>query len=208
MSASAIEPVTDPSGEVSFTRDSVPYLVRPIRAEDRRALLEAFGHLSEESRYARFLRPVKRLADEDVRYFTDVDHRNHEALVAVAPSGELIGVARYIRVDQTEIAEVAVTIVDEWQQRGVGSEILRCLATRAREVGVKSFVGICLSDNWRMLDVLTALGSHVSTRSTGDGVKEFQVVLPTHATEALTAALGAAARHSGQSRASEQTKEK
>jgi hypothetical protein len=59
-----------------------------------------------------------------------------------------------------------------------------------------------------MLEALTALGSHVSTRSTGDGVKEFQVVLPTHATEALTAALGAAARHSGPGRASEQTKEK
>jgi RimJ/RimL family protein N-acetyltransferase len=208
VSASAIEPTTDSTGEVSFTRDCVPYLVRPIRSQDRRALLEAFGHLSEESRYARFLRPVKHLTDKDVSYFTEVDHRNHEALVALAPSGELIGVARYIRVDQSESAEVAVTIVDEWQQRGVGSQLLRCLANRAREAGVKSFVGICLADNRRMLEVLTALGSHVSTQSVGDGVKEFEVVLPTHATEALTAALGAAARHSDLSQASDQTKEK
>jgi RimJ/RimL family protein N-acetyltransferase len=187
-------------GEVTFTRDRVAYLVRPIRPEDRKALVEAFGHLSATSRYSRFLRPIKRLTAEDARYLTEVDHRNHEALVAIAPGGELIGVARYIRRDDPSQAEVAVTVADEWQQRGVGTELLQDLAGRARQEGITHFVGICLTDNHRILDLVHELGPHAKTRPVGDGTTEFEVVLPTDSQRALGAALSSAARHSPSSR--------
>jgi GNAT superfamily N-acetyltransferase len=184
----------DRSPEVSFTREGVPYVIRPISADDKEALLEAFGHLSEESRYSRFLRPITRLTRHDLRYFTEVDHVDHEALIAVAPSGDLIRVARYIRLDQPETAEVAVTVADEWQQRGIGSQLLRSLASRATDASVGSFVGVCLADNARMLELLRELGSCRATRSVG-GTKEFEVVLPTDAGTNLVAALGTAAGH-------------
>ena len=56
--------------------------VRPIRPEDRDAIRAAFERLGPESRYRRFLSSVERLSDSDLRYLTDVDHSNHEALIA------------------------------------------------------------------------------------------------------------------------------
>jgi GNAT superfamily N-acetyltransferase len=196
MSTAAMDAIPETPHEVSFTRDRVAYLVRPIRAADQAALIQAFGHLSETSRYTRFLRPIKHLTAEEARYFTDVDHRNHEALVAIAPGGELIAVARYIRQEDPEKAEVAVTVADEWQDRGVGSHLLHELAARARESGITAFVGICLVENHRMLDLVRELGPHAKTRCVGDGTTEFEVVLPTDGPKALGAALSAAARHS------------
>jgi RimJ/RimL family protein N-acetyltransferase len=197
MAAAAMTVSAEGAGEVSFTRDRIAYLVRAIRASDRPALVEAFDHLSEASRYSRFLRPIKHLATDEARFFTEVDHRNHEALVAFAPGGELVGVARYIRLeDDPRRAEVAITVADEWQQRGVGSHLLHELAGRAIEAGVDSFVGICLVENHRMLDLVRELGPHAKTRSVGDGTTEFEVELPTDGPKALGAALSAAARHS------------
>jgi len=88
--------------------------------------VEVFEHLSEESRYKRFLRPIKHLTSKDLSYLTKVDHRDSEALVAVTPFGDPVGVARYIRTEErSSRAEVAVTVVDEWQQRGVGYALMR-----------------------------------------------------------------------------------
>jgi GNAT superfamily N-acetyltransferase len=196
MSVAAISPAPEISGAVRFTRDRIAYLIRPIRAADKQALVEAFGHLSAGSRYSRFLSPIRHLTDEDARYFTEVDHRDHEALVAIAPGGELIGVARYIRGEDSEQAEVAVTVADEWQRRGVGSQLLQDLAKRAHQAGISTFVGICLTENQRILDLVRELGSDAKTRSVGDGTTEFEIVLPTDGPRALDAALSAAARHS------------
>ena len=61
-------------------------LIRPISPDDKPAMTEAFEHLSEESRYRRFLSPHAGLTDAELRYFTEVDHHDHEALVAVDPA--------------------------------------------------------------------------------------------------------------------------
>jgi GNAT superfamily N-acetyltransferase len=77
----------------------------------------------------RKLAPIKQLTSDQLAYFTELDHRDHEALVAVTPSGRIVGVARYIRFGKGSTgAEVAVTVADEWQQRRVGYALLRALA--------------------------------------------------------------------------------
>ena len=98
----------------------------------------AFERLSEESRYRRFFTTKNELSAAELDYLVDVDHEDHEAIIAIDPSsGEVLGVARYIRSkDDAEVAEVAVTVADDWQRRGLGRALLRPLdlsrATRGR----------------------------------------------------------------------------
>jgi GNAT superfamily N-acetyltransferase len=179
------------------TRDGNELLVRPIEADDRAAYLEAFEQLSEGTRYKRFLAPIKQLSSDEVAYFTSVDHRDHEALIALTPDGEIVGVARYIRLGPTaEIAEVAVTVADAWQGRGVGTALLRRLAGRGRAQGIEAFRGICLSGNTDMQELLMELGPGARFSHPDPGLVEIEARLPTTRDqhEPISPALRAAAR--------------
>jgi GNAT superfamily N-acetyltransferase len=161
------------------TRDGARLTVRPIEPGDKKALVRGFEHLGEESRHRRFLAPIRHLTRSELAYFTELDHRNHEALVAFDGDGELVGVARYVRLDDRPgLAEVAVTVPDDWQGRGVGTALLDRLSRRARANGVRSFLGICLADNREMQELLRELGPTSRSRQVGDGLVEVEVDLP------------------------------
>src|ERR1700758_3110348 len=89
----------------------------------------------------RFLTPKKELSPAELRYFTDVDHHDHEALGALDHAdGRGVGVARYVRdTEDPQAAEIAVTIIDDWQGRGLGTELLAQLSDRARQEGICRF---------------------------------------------------------------------
>jgi len=70
-------------------RDGARVTVRPIRPQDAVALRAGFERLSEESRYRRFLSPMQDLSGSMLRYLTEVDHHDHEALIAVGAEGTL-----------------------------------------------------------------------------------------------------------------------
>jgi RimJ/RimL family protein N-acetyltransferase len=166
-------------GERTITRDGEELFVRPISPDDRVAYLREFERLSEETRYRRFLAPIKQLADSEVTYFTDVDHRDHEALIALTGEGEIVGVARYIRLGAgAEVAEVAVTVVDAWQGRGVGTALLHRIAQRGRHAGVRAFRGVCLTENTDMQQLLRELGPDAKTSHPEPGLVEVEVRLP------------------------------
>ncbi len=147
-------------------------LLRALRPDDGPGLAEAFEQLSETSRYRRFFTAKPHLSERSLAFFTDVDHRDHEALVAAAPgSGQLVGVARFIRNPrEPDQAEVAVTVIDSWQRRGLGTALLRELAQRAAEEGIRYFTAEILAENRAMLTLARQLGpaettSHGSTVS-------------------------------------------
>src|SRR5689334_1911637 len=98
-------------------RDGSQVAIRPVRATDKARLREGFDRLSAQSRQRRFLVAMPRLSDRLVRYLTEIDHHDHEALGALgADDGEPIGVARYVRSESDpQAAEVAVAVVDDWQ---------------------------------------------------------------------------------------------
>lgn len=153
--------------------------IRPIEPDDKEALARAFDRLSERSRYRRFLSPRGPLTAAELRYFTEVDHRNHEALVAVDPdSGDGVGVARFVRSpDNDKVAEMAVAVADNWQGHGVGSRLTAALAKRARQEGISSFTALALAENDAMLGLLEELGE-VHTGPTRLGTVELWVQLP------------------------------
>jgi nucleotide-binding universal stress UspA family protein len=147
-------------------RDGSQIAIRPIEPEDRDALAEGFERLSPESRFRRFFASVPRLSGRDLEYLTRVDHRDHEALVALdADTGEGVGVARFVRTGPGQ-AEPAIVVVDDWQGRGVATALLDALVSRAREEGIERFVAPVLAGNVHAVRVLERLGTTTS-RSEG-----------------------------------------
>lgn len=159
-------------------RDGSRATVRQIRSDDADLLRAGFERLSEDSRYRRFLSAMSELSDPLVRYLTQVDHHDHEALVAVADDGAGLGVARYVRwPHDPEAAEVAVTVADDCQGRGVGTALLGLLVARARAEGIQRFTALMLATNREMLELLEDLGPvRILTRS--KGTVEVELTLP------------------------------
>jgi RimJ/RimL family protein N-acetyltransferase len=176
-------------------RDGERIEIRPIRSDDREALAEGIRRLSPESRYRRFFSPIERLSDEQLSYLTDVDHHDHEALVAVEPETECgIGVARFVRSESdAEVAEFAVAVADDWHNRGVGSALIQRLTERAREEGIRRFSGSILEENRAMLELADELGD-VRVRDRSAGAVEIEVELPE---EGIGAALRVTLRAAG-----------
>jgi GNAT superfamily N-acetyltransferase len=169
-------------------------ILRPLAADDRRRLTDAFYRLSEESRYRRFFAPVQELSDESLEYLVDIDHHDHEAIVALDPTSEdLIGVARYVRqAPASDRAEAAVVVADDWQRLGLGRALLERLARRAREEGIRRFTALVQADNRRALDLLAEIGP-TSSSFEGDLV-ELEIDLPQERLgDPMTLALRAAA---------------
>ena len=161
-------------------RDGSQVRIRPIEPSDKKLLQQGLERMSAESRYKRFLSPLDRLSGSQLRYFTEVDHHGHEALVAVSDDDreEPIGVARFVRLkDQPTSAEVAVTVVDAWQGRGVATSLLQRLAARARDEGIEHFTATCLARNRDVIQLLHELGV-AHDRPTGGGLLEVRVDLP------------------------------
>lgn len=158
-------------------RDGSEVVVRPIRAGDKRALAGAFARLSERSRYQRFMTAINELSQAQLRYLTEVDHSDHEALVAFDPeSGDGVGVGRFVRLEDRRTAEAAVTVVDEWQGRGLGTVLCRLLAERARDEGIERLSAMLLATNEQMQDVLGALGpTKVISRHAGTVQVEVEI---------------------------------
>jgi acetyltransferase len=130
--------------------DGTEVLVRPIRPDDKPLLAEAMGRLSDETIRRRFLAPKPRLTGTELRYLTEIDFRDHVALVAVLRERPdvMIGVARWIRDERDpELAEAAVVIGDPFQGKGLGRILGLAIADEARRRGVRRFAGTLLSDN-------------------------------------------------------------
>lgn len=142
-------------------RDGTEIEIRPITPADRTGLADAFDRLSPESRYRRFFSGVPRLTDRELDYLVDVDHHDHEALLAIDPrTREGIGVARYVRIGPAS-AEPALVVADDWQGRGVGSELLRLLVERARAEGIRRFEAPILAGNVDAIRAFQRVGPSV-----------------------------------------------
>jgi RimJ/RimL family protein N-acetyltransferase len=185
----------EPAGKRVVLADGAAVHVRPIEAGDKELLQAGLAGLGEESRYRRFLHPVKDLTPQELAYFTEIDHENHEALVAVGAHGdEPVGVARYVRLDDPQAAEVAVAVVDGWQGRGVGTLLMHELRDRARSAGVHRFTATCLADNNEVIDLLRRLGrTRVDHPEPGLAEVTIELREPPTPDSALRAALRAAA---------------
>lgn len=162
--------------------NGTPAMVWPLVPDDRAWLREGYTRLSPESRYQRFLTSFTELSEGLLRVLVDsVDGVDHVALVLVAlpPGGEeeVVGVARIIRYpDRPASADVAVTVADAWQGRGVATALLAALL-RCRPLGVARLVTQVAVGNPASLAMLDRLGD-LRIVGTVSGVHDVVVDLP------------------------------
>jgi RimJ/RimL family protein N-acetyltransferase len=164
-------------GKRVMLRDGSKVLIRPVRSGDAPLLADGFARLSPQSRWMRFLGTKTSLSVAELRYFTEVDHHDHEAIGALsAADGSGVGIARYVRdSNDPQSAEIAVTILDDWQGRGLGTELLARLSDRARQAGIDRFTALVGAENAAMAGLLRKMGACPVGR--GPGTVEYEVAL-------------------------------
>jgi RimJ/RimL family protein N-acetyltransferase len=164
-------------GTRAVLRDGSEVLIRPVRSTDAALLADGFSRFSPQSRWMRFLGGKNTLTVAELRYLTDVDHHDHEALGALDRAGDRgVGIARYVRhTHDPQAAEIAITIADDWQRRGLGTELLARLSDRARQEGVRRFTALVAASNVPMIGLLrNACADLVRTESS---LMEYEIML-------------------------------
>lgn len=165
----------------AWLRDGTPALIWSVLPEDREAIREGYARLSERSRYHRFLATVPHLTDRLLdRLVDDVDGIDHVALVLFALGDDAsvpAGIARIIRYPgRADVADVAVTVVDEWQGRGVATALLHQLM-RERPAGVTRLETTLAAENDASAAMLRRLG-RMTVTGAGSGRLDVRVDLP------------------------------
>ena len=172
-----------PEGRTVVLRAGPAVLIRQVRSTDAALLADGFGRLSAASRQMRFLGVKKELSAAELRYLTDVDHHDHEALAALdRVGGQGVGIARYVRdAADPQAAEIAVTIVDDWQGRGLGTELLAALSDRARQEGIRRLTALADAGNVAVAALLRNVGARLVRH--GRGTVEYEITLARGAEE-------------------------
>ena len=156
--------------------DGAPVVVRPIRPGDKELLSDGLRRLSDESVQRRFLSPKRSFTGSELRYLTELNGIDHVALVAEDPSDpepKLIAVGRFVRLtEDPDAAEVAITVADNWQGRGLGSLVGAHLAHAARNRGIRRFTATMAASNRPANRLMARLTSHLEQRHAGGGVDE------------------------------------
>jgi RimJ/RimL family protein N-acetyltransferase len=164
-------------GKTVVLRDGSAVLIRQVHSADAPLLADGFTRLSAQSRQMRFLTRKKELSPAELRYFTDLDHHDHEALGALDHAdGRGVGIARYVRdAHDPHAAEIAVTIIDDWQGRGLGIELLARLSDRARQEGIRRFTALVAADNVAIAGLLQNMSAELVGRE--PGTLEYEITL-------------------------------
>jgi GNAT superfamily N-acetyltransferase len=166
-------------GELVRLRDGTQVVITRVTPADAPRLADAFTRLSEESRRLRFLAPKPSLSAAELRYLTEVDGHRHEALSAIDPESDRgVAIGRFVRdPNDAERAEVAITVADDWQRRGLGKLLLERLVDRAREEGVRRFTALVSADNRSMHGLLARIEESSKVTRMAGGVMEYEIEL-------------------------------
>ena len=154
--------------------DGALILIRPIRADDKRFLEDGLRQLSRTSVHRRFLSPKRSFSRTELRYLTEVDGRDHVALVAEYP-GEpvrrLIAVGRFVRHnDSPDAAEAAIVVSDDWQRRGVDTLWPSVWLRERAASGSGSSPRLMGGDNVPAHKLMARMTQHLEEHHTGSGV--------------------------------------
>ena len=170
--------VADPAGRLRLG-DGTGVELRPFRPGDGGLLVAGFARMSPQSRYRRFLAPVPRLTDSMLTFLTSVDGTDHRAWGAMIdePAGEVgAGVVRWVRTKaDPAVAELAVTVIDDYQGRGLGGLLLDVAVLDAFAFGVERFEGLVLGENASSRRMLARGGAML--RPDGGGVLAYNLPL-------------------------------
>lgn len=160
-------PATRVSAPLRWTqtlRDRSHVVIRSISPLDRTAERSFLEGLSAQTRRFRFLGQMRCPSEQLLDQLTDIDPEHEIAFVAVIPEGSaerIVGASRYSASADGESCECAVTVADEWQNKGLGSALMKHLIEIARQRGIRRMYSVDLAENLQMRDLATYLGFHM-----------------------------------------------
>ncbi len=161
--------------------------IRPVRISDMEAIKAGFGRLSEESRYLRFFSARSALSDSLATSLTDIDHVTHFAWGVFDPdrpsdvgddSGLGVASARLIFDKDQTSAEAALTVIDEYQGRGIGRFLVELLVATAADVGADVLRFEILRQNRGMIALAAGMGATGHAVEGDRSVVEYRLVVP------------------------------
>jgi GNAT superfamily N-acetyltransferase len=141
--------------------DGTEVTIRPVKPQDAAAEQDFVRHLSEDSRYYRFMGAMSELPQRKLEQLTAIDYDRHMAFVGtVNQAGREveIGDARYVVDRNRTSCEFAIAVDDAWQGSGVAGLLMAQLMNTAKARGLKSMEGFVLSGNHKMLKFMRQLG--------------------------------------------------
>lgn len=150
---------------------------RPIHPTDLAPMRDFFYSLSKNTKYQRFMYPMKSISQKQIQHLVYVDHHRDVAVVGTVPKadGEIItAVGRYYLDQCTNRAELAITVRDDWQDRGIGSFLMKHLINIARRNGIAGFTAEVMGENHAMQKILHNCGLR-STSVVREGVCSYSI---------------------------------
>ena len=153
-------------------RPGMKILFRPIKPTDEALMQELFYSLSEESIYYRFFHHTQVMPHKKVQRFTTIDYQKEMAIVGVVEEygrEKIIAVGRYAVEPESNMAEAALLVHDDWQGRGIGTRLLKYLIQIAKSRKIAGFKAQIMADNKVPLHMVHRTGYTVET-TLDDGV--------------------------------------
>lgn len=156
--------------------------IRPLRHDDLQRELRFIQGLSRETLYLRMQYFASQLTERDLERLLDLDYFDRLAIAGMVGTGEaqeFVGVSRYARIEGTTRAECAVVVADDWQGRGLGTELMRSLGIAARARGITCLEGSTLAENQRIGAWAQRFGFNVRTEPNSGGLVKVTLDLET-----------------------------
>jgi acyl-CoA hydrolase/GNAT superfamily N-acetyltransferase len=160
------------------TKGGVEILLRPIKFNDEPLLKEFFYDLSDKSMYRRFISLKKGMPHQELQDYVVLDYTKGMAIIASMQQDgkeKAVGLAQYAISQETHMAEVAFIVADEFQNRGIGTELLSYMTYLAKRQGLLGFTAEVLMENRQMLHVFEKMGFDMQKRGEG-GVYELRML--------------------------------
>jgi acetyltransferase len=149
---------------------------RPVRPDDEPLVAEAFRTASPETLLHRFFTPLREVPPSELRRLLTIDPARETCIVGelmALPGRRIVCGARFVRLTDLSVAEIALTVHDDFQRRGLGTFMLRYLIQLGRADGIRTFVANVLATNASMLRLLQKIAP-LRRSSYSDGVCQIE----------------------------------
>jgi len=153
-------------------------LLRPVKISDEPLLKDFFYSLSDNSRYRRFLSIRSEMPHDFLQKFVVIDYTKQMAVLAMIQQDEkeeVIGVGRYALLEDTHFADVAFAVRDDYQNKGIGTELFSFLTYLAKKKGLLGFTALVLLENAPMLHLIRNMGFDIEEKL-DEGVYELKMM--------------------------------
>ena len=160
------------------TKSGLEILLRPVKISDEPLLKDFFYSLSDNSLYRRFISVRQDMPHERLQEFVIIDYTQQMTILATRQEGErevIVGVGQYAIAEGAHTAEVGFAVRDDYQGKGIGTELLTYLTYLAKRQGLLGFYAEVLFENRTMLHLFDKMGFDLKKRRE-EGVYELEMM--------------------------------